>query len=78
VGGAELPELRRQTADYASSLRVRGELVEEIAAPGYNHFTILETLALPNGAALEAVVRHFLKARSSGSEEFITMETTGL
>src|SRR5580698_10586687 len=37
VGGVELPELRRQTADYASCLRTRCELVEEIAAPGYNH-----------------------------------------
>ncbi|WP_158823652.1 alpha/beta hydrolase [Granulicella sp. S156] len=59
VGGAELPELRRQTADYASCLRARGELVEEISAPGCNHFTILETLALPDGAAVEAVVQAF-------------------
>jgi arylformamidase len=59
VGGAELPELRRQTADYASSLRVSGELVEEISAPGCNHFTITEMLALPDGAALDAVVRAF-------------------
>jgi arylformamidase len=59
VGSAELPELRRQTADYASCLRAHRELVEEISAPGYNHFTILETLAQPDGAALEAVVRAF-------------------
>ena len=59
VGAAELPELRRQTADYASCLRARAELVEEVSAPGYNHFTILETLARPDGAALRAVVRAF-------------------
>jgi arylformamidase len=59
VGSAELPELRRQTADYASCLRARGELVEEVSAPGCNHFTILETLALPDGPSLEAVVRAF-------------------
>jgi arylformamidase len=59
VGGAELPELRRQTADYASCLRARGELVEEISAPGCNHFTITEMVALPDGAALNAVVRAF-------------------
>ena len=35
------------------------ELVEEIAAPGYNHFTILDTVAMAGGAALEAVVRAF-------------------
>jgi len=70
VGSAELPELRRQTSDYASCLRASGELVEEVSAPGYNHFTILETLAQPDGAALMAVVRQFLKAASAGSEEF--------
>ena len=59
VGGAELPELMRQTADYASCLRARGELVEEISAPGYNHFTILETLAQPDGSALEVIIRAF-------------------
>ena len=59
VGGAELPELRRQTADYSSCLQTRGESVEGISAPCHNHFTILETLAQPDGAALEAVVRAF-------------------
>ncbi|HUC18791.1 MAG TPA: alpha/beta hydrolase [Acetobacteraceae bacterium] len=59
VGGAELPELMRQTADYASSLRARHEQVEEISSPGCNHFTILDTMALPGGAALEAVTRAF-------------------
>jgi arylformamidase len=59
VGSAELPELRRQTADYASCLGARGELVEEISAPGCNHFTVTEMLALPDGAAIEAVVRAF-------------------
>jgi acetyl esterase/lipase len=59
VGSAELPEVRRQTADYASSLRARGEGVEEVSAPGYNHFTVTETLAQPDGAALMALVRAF-------------------
>jgi acetyl esterase/lipase len=59
AGGDELPELRRQTGDYASWLRARGELVEEVSAPGYNHFTILKTLAKPDGSALDAVVRAF-------------------
>jgi acetyl esterase/lipase len=59
VGDDELPELRRQTADYASSLRASGERVEEISAPGCNHFTITELLASSNGVALKAVVRAF-------------------
>jgi acetyl esterase/lipase len=59
VGDGELPELRRQTAHYASCLRANGELVEEISAPGCNHFTVTEMVALPNGAAIKAVVREF-------------------
>jgi arylformamidase len=59
VGGSELPELKRQTADYAAALRAGGELVEEISAPARNHFTITEMLAQPDGAALAAVVRAF-------------------
>jgi arylformamidase len=78
VGDGELPELRRQTTDYASSLRARGEWVEEISAPGCNHFTITELLASPDGAALKAVVRSFSEAASSRSEEFVLMKTTGL
>jgi arylformamidase len=78
VGSAELPELMRQTADYASSLRVSGELVEEISAPGCNHFTITELLASSHGAALKAVVQAFPKSDASGSEELILMNTTGL
>ena len=49
-GGAELPELRRQSAEFAAA-RLRaglpGRLVE---LPGRNHFTILEDLASPTGA----------------------------
>jgi arylformamidase len=59
VGDGELPELMRQTADYASSLRASGEWVEEISALGCNHFTITELLASSDGAALKAVVRAF-------------------
>jgi acetyl esterase/lipase len=59
AGGAELSELRRQTSSYACCLRARRELVEEISAPGYNHFTVLDMVALPDGAALKAVIRAF-------------------
>ncbi|MDB5812258.1 MAG: alpha/beta hydrolase [Betaproteobacteria bacterium] len=49
-GGSELPELRRQSADYAAA-RARAGLpgrIVEIA--GCNHFTILEELVKPAGA----------------------------
>ena len=49
VGGAELPLLRKQTADFAGH-RVRYGLpvaYEEI--PGANHFTVMDELASPSG-----------------------------
>ena len=59
VGAIELPELVRQTASYAGRLGERGEPVAEIPAPGHDHFTVLETIAVPDGPALEAVARAF-------------------
>jgi hypothetical protein len=50
-GADELPELCRQSEDYARLLK-RGAA----AVPGKNHFTILEELASPHGA-LTALVR---------------------
>lgn len=57
VGAAELPELVRQSAEYAQHLRAHGCPVEEVEAPGDDHFTILERLAARDGALCEAVVR---------------------
>jgi acetyl esterase/lipase len=50
-GGAELPELCRQSEDYAAKLGQRA-----FAAPKCDHFTVLEELASPHGS-LTAVVR---------------------
>jgi acetyl esterase/lipase len=50
-GADELPELRRQSEDYAKRLGGRAA-----AVPRRNHFTILEELASPHGA-LTALVR---------------------
>lgn len=50
-GGDELPELQRQSEDYA---RLLGQ--EAFNATGRNHFTVLEELASPHGS-LTAVVR---------------------
>ena len=44
-GVKELPELRRQSEDYAKVVK-HAKLV---AVPGHNHFTILEELASPDG-----------------------------
>ncbi|HVJ53302.1 MAG TPA: alpha/beta hydrolase [Aliidongia sp.] len=59
VGGIELPELIRQTEDYAAAARAAGEAVTLIPAPGHDHFTVLENLARPDGPALEALTRLF-------------------
>ena len=50
-GGDELPELCRQSEDYASLLGTKA-----VAVPGRNHFTVLEELASPHGA-LTALAR---------------------
>jgi arylformamidase len=57
AGAAELPELRRQSAEYAAYLASQGVPVTEVAAPGDDHFSILERLAAPDGALCEAVMR---------------------
>jgi arylformamidase len=50
-GADELPELCRQSEDYARLLKAR-----TTAVPGRNHFTVLEELASPHGA-LTALAR---------------------
>jgi acetyl esterase/lipase len=50
-GGDELPELCRQSEDYANLLGTKA-----VALPGRNHFTVLEELASPHGA-LTALAR---------------------
>jgi acetyl esterase/lipase len=50
-GADELPELGRQSEDYAKLLNTKA-----VAVPGRNHFTVLEELASPHGA-LTALAR---------------------
>ena len=49
VGGAELPLLRKQTADFASYRAHHGLPVTYEEIPGANHFTIMDELASPSG-----------------------------
>ncbi len=49
VGAAELPELQRQSADYAAALRGAGLPVQHLPLPGHDHFTILEEIERPDG-----------------------------
>ena len=49
VGGAELPLLRKQTADFAGHRAKSGSPVIYEEIPGTNHFTIMDEMAQPSG-----------------------------
>jgi arylformamidase len=56
-GTLETPEFQRQSREFAAALTAAGKPVQLIAAKGYNHFELYETLGNPYGvmgrAALE-------------------------
>ena len=56
VGGNELPELKRQSEEYATSCAARGLPVSLTTLPGHHHFSILDELASPTGAMTRALV----------------------
>jgi arylformamidase len=56
-GTAELPELQRQSRDYHAARKGAGLPSELLALEGYDHFSILEELARPDGSLCEAVAR---------------------
>jgi acetyl esterase/lipase len=55
-GEAELPELCRQSADFAAAWVAAGNAATTLPVPGANHFSILGELTRPDGALTEAVV----------------------
>jgi arylformamidase len=57
VGAAELPELVRQSQEYAAALKAAGRPVRALVLPGDNHFSILEQLARPDGALAREALR---------------------
>jgi arylformamidase len=50
VGGGELPELQRQSRDYADTAHARGLPVRLSVLAGHNHFSIMDEIARPDGA----------------------------
>jgi arylformamidase len=56
AGGDELPELRRQSADYADAARGRGLPVALAVLPGLHHFSVLGELSRPDGAITRTLV----------------------
>ncbi len=55
VGAAELPELRRQSEDYANAAGERGLPVTLTTLSGHHHFSILDELARPDGALTDGL-----------------------
>jgi arylformamidase len=55
VGGAELPELKRQSQTYAQVASERGLPVSLSVLPGHHHFSILDELSDPSGALTRAL-----------------------
>jgi arylformamidase len=51
-----LPELRRQSVDYAQAWVERGLPGCLLPIDGADHFTILETLARPDGELMQALL----------------------
>ena len=56
-GTLETPEFQRQSRDFAAALKEAGKPVELVAAEGYNHFELTETLGNPYGPLGRAVSR---------------------
>jgi arylformamidase len=64
VGSAELPLLRKQTADFAGHRAKFGLPVTYEEIPGANHFTIMEELLSPEGR-ITTLIRQLLE-RTAG------------
>jgi acetyl esterase/lipase len=57
VGAAELPELVRQSREYAAQLVAAGRPAQILITSGDDHFSILEQLARPDGALAQEALR---------------------
>lgn len=66
-GGAELPELKRQSRNFHAARAAAGMPGALLPLPGLNHFTILPELARPDGALALAVQRLSTVCASHGA-----------
>jgi acetyl esterase/lipase len=57
VGAAELPELYRQSEEYAAALDAMDAPVQWLPLEGHEHFSILSEIERPDGLLCEALVR---------------------
>ncbi len=63
VGGAELPELQRQSREYAEALRESGQVTRLIELAGANHLSILAELESREGVLLAEALALVERAR---------------
>jgi arylformamidase len=56
-GSEETPEFQRQNRDFAAAVKAAGKPVELVAATGYNHFEMGESLGHPYGPNGRAALR---------------------
>ena len=64
VGGAELPLLRKQTADFACHRAEHGLPVSYEEIPGADHFSVMDELASPTGR-ITAMIRQMFERKTS-------------
>ncbi len=55
-GTGELPEMQRQSRDYAAARRVAKLPTQQLPLAGHDHYSILEQLADPDGALMRCLV----------------------
>ncbi|MBN9604097.1 MAG: alpha/beta hydrolase fold domain-containing protein [Afipia felis] len=56
-GGSELPELQRQSNEYARAAQTAGLDAKLYVLPGHHHYSILDELAKPEGLLTETLVK---------------------
>ena len=64
AGSAELPLLRKQTADFAGHRTRYGLPVTYEEIPGADHFTIMQEMMAPNGRITTLIRQLFERTRS--------------
>lgn len=68
VGGSELPELQRQSRDYAAAAEKQNLGVKVRVLSGHHHYSILDELAKPDGDVTTELIRLIADAPGADRE----------
>jgi len=60
VGGAELPEMQRQSIDFATYRKSLGAVEIFQSLPGKNHYTIMDELTSKKGVIMKALINRLI------------------